>query len=64
MLFQLMDTRRTGFSSDIRIASDEQQIAIIENYSEAPGTDLSKEDYHERGHYIRNHCDNYQERLL
>lgn len=61
---QSLDTRRTGFSSDIRLANDAQQIAIIENYSEPPGTDMSKEDYHERGRFIRRNCYNYQERLL
>ena len=56
--------RRTGFSSDIRLANEEQKIAIIDTYSEPLGKDMSIADYKERGHYIRRNCPVYRNRLL
>lgn len=55
---------RTGFSSDIRLANEEQKIAIIDTYSEPAGKDISEDDYKERGHYIRRNCKVYRDRLL
>lgn len=56
--------RRTGFSSDIRLANEAQMIAIIDTYSEVVGKDISVDDYKERGHFIRRNCNVYRDRLL
>lgn len=50
--------------SDIRLANEEQKIAIIDTYSQPIGLDISVDEYKERGHFIRRNCDVYRDRLL
>lgn len=61
---QISEAERIGDSSYIRLANESQKIAIIDSFSVPVGQDMSLEQYRERGHYIRQNCAVYRERLL
>lgn len=58
------ENRRASFSSDLRLANEAQQIAIINEYFEPLGKHMPLADQHERGHYIRENSEYFRERLL
>lgn len=47
-----MNSRLPPISSDIGLANEDQKLAIIEDYSEVVGKDMSKIDSQARGRFL------------